>query len=102
MKVTATKAGELTQRAFWLLPALMVAAGVIAGLLVPLLDADLGSDAALARAVAALGASSATAEALAEAERWAAAAVAALEPLPPGAVKDALVAFAWGVTARDR
>lgn len=39
VRITATKVAELTQRAFWLLPALMVAAGVIAGLLVPRLDA---------------------------------------------------------------
>jgi heptaprenyl diphosphate synthase len=70
--------------------------------LVALLDADLTSDEALQRVLLALGASSVTDEARAEAERWAATAVAALDPLPAGAVKDALVVFARGVTARDR
>lgn len=74
----------------------------VARALVALLDADLSDDAALARAVAALGASPVTEEAMDEARRWSALAVAALEPLPRGAVKDALIAFAWSVTDRDR
>ena len=89
------------------LPTLLVRARAATGdreaaALVQLLDADLADADALARALTALGASSATAEAMGEARRWSARAVAALDPLPGGAVKDALVAFAWSVTDRDR
>lgn len=41
MSPVLQSAGDLSQRAFWLLPALMVAVGIVAGLLVPLLDAEL-------------------------------------------------------------
>ncbi len=89
------------------LPTLLARARAAAGdrdaaALVELLDADLSDDAALARALTALGADRVTEEAMDEARRWSATAVAALDPLPEGPVKDALVAFAWSVTDRDR
>ncbi|SDQ15162.1 polyprenyl synthetase family protein [Quadrisphaera sp. DSM 44207] len=69
--------------------------------LVEVLDGDLSGDDALAAAVQALRASSVTEQAQAQARQWGEDAVAALDPLPAGAVKDALVAFARGVTDRS-
>jgi heptaprenyl diphosphate synthase len=71
------------------------AAGVV-----ELLDGDLSDDARLADAVAGLRGLPAVAEAQAEAARWAAGAVAALEPLPDGGAKTALRAFAEAVVDR--
>jgi heptaprenyl diphosphate synthase len=71
------------------------AAGVTA-----LLDGDLSDDGRLAEAVAALREHPATTDARAEAARWAAAAVDALAPLPEGAPKTALRAFAEAVVQR--
>jgi heptaprenyl diphosphate synthase len=71
------------------------AAGVV-----ELLDGDLTDDARLAEAVAGLRALPAVAEAQAEATRWAAGAVAALEPLPESGAKAALRAFAEAVVDR--
>src|SRR5699024_7487176 len=58
---------------------------------VRLLDADLTSDEALEAARAALAAHPVTERARAEALRWAEDAKAALEPVPAGRVKDALL-----------
>lgn len=66
-----------------------------------LVDGDLSSDAALAEAVAALRAHPATAEAWAVARQWADEAIAALEPLPEGVVKQALTSFAQAVVSRE-
>ena len=68
--------------------------------LVALLDDDLAEDDDLARAVDALRAHDALAQTAAEARRWADDAVAALEPLPEGAVKSALASFAAAVVDR--
>jgi heptaprenyl diphosphate synthase len=70
--------------------------------LVALLDGNLADDGLLAEVVERLREHPATDEARAQAQWWAADAVAALEPLPPGAVKDALVAFAVTVADRTR
>ncbi|MFP5334323.1 MAG: polyprenyl synthetase family protein [Actinomycetes bacterium] len=66
------------------------------------LDADLSDDAVLADVVARLREHPATDQARVEAQRWADDAVAALAPLPDGAVRDALAAFAHGVADRMR
>ncbi len=68
--------------------------------LLAVLDGDLSDDAVLADAVARLAAHPATAQARDEAVRWARDAVAALEPLPPSAARDALRAYAEAVVAR--
>jgi len=70
--------------------------------LVDVLEGDLSSDAALSAAVDALRASPVTEEARTRARQWSADAVAVLEPLPEGPVKQALVEFARSVTERDR
>ena len=69
---------------------------------VAMLDADLSEDAALAEAVAALGRHPATAAARDEATRWAQEAVAVLDPLPEGPVKQALRTFAEAAVVRTR
>jgi heptaprenyl diphosphate synthase len=61
---------------------------------------DLADDDRLADLVADLRRHPATAEARLEAQRWADDAVQALEPLPQGAVRDALTAFAHTVADR--
>jgi heptaprenyl diphosphate synthase len=70
--------------------------------LVARLDGDLTSDEAVADVVKRLREHSATDAARAEAQRWADDAVHALAPLPDGAVRDALVAFARTVADRTR
>lgn len=70
------------------------------GRLLELLDGDLSDDDALAEAVGLLRAHPAMEEARAEAVRWAREAVAVLDPLPDGAPKQALLAFAGAVVAR--
>jgi heptaprenyl diphosphate synthase len=67
---------------------------------VELLDGDLSDDGRLADAVAGLRGLPAVTEARTEATRWAAGAVAALEPLPESGAKAALRAFAEAVVAR--
>lgn len=67
---------------------------------VALLDGDLSSDGSLARAVGAMRADPALEQAARIAQDWAEQAVAALDPLPEGAVKDALRSFARAVVAR--
>jgi heptaprenyl diphosphate synthase len=64
------------------------------------IDGDLSSDDALAVVVTKLRNHSVAAEAEAEAQRWAAKAIAAIEPLPEGSVKNALVTFANAVVDR--
>jgi len=61
--------------------------------LVALLDSDLTGDAELADAVRGLRGHDVVAETLGLAVKWARAAVAELEPLPTGVVKDALLSF---------
>lgn len=61
--------------------------------LVALLDSDLSDDAALARAVRGLRGHPVVAETRAQAEAWARRAVDALQPVPEGGVKEALVGF---------
>jgi heptaprenyl diphosphate synthase len=68
--------------------------------LVTLLDADLGDDADLAEAVQALRESPATHETRLQARRWADDAVAALDALPDGEVRDALAEYAGQVASR--
>lgn len=68
--------------------------------IVELLAADLSSDEALETARVALAAHPVTAEVRAEARRWADAAIAALECLPAGWVKDSLIEFADTVVSR--
>jgi heptaprenyl diphosphate synthase len=68
--------------------------------LVQLLDGDLSDDATLAETVALLREHPATEQARGEAVRWAQEAVAAIEPLPRGAAKEALRAFAEAVVDR--
>ncbi|MFC3689901.1 polyprenyl synthetase family protein [Aquipuribacter hungaricus] len=70
--------------------------------LLELLDADLSDDARLAEAVALLRAHPVTAEARAVALRWAADAVAALEPLPDLPATRALAAVAEALADRSR
>ncbi len=70
--------------------------------LVEALDGDLSSDTALEGVLLALADAPQTRAARAEAERWSQRAVDALEPLPDGEVKDALVDFAREVVRRDR
>lgn len=64
------------------------------------IDSDLSSDAALAAVVTKLRNHAVAAEAEAEARRWAAKAITAIEPLPEGSVKRALVTFANAVVDR--
>lgn len=64
------------------------------------IDGDLYSDAALAAVVTKLRNHAVAAEAEAEARRWAAKAITAIEPLPEGSVKRALVTFANAVVDR--
>jgi heptaprenyl diphosphate synthase len=71
-----------------------------AAAVVEAVDGDLGDDAALARAVELLREHPVTAEAREHARRWAADAVAALDPLPDGEVRLALAEFAGQVAAR--
>jgi heptaprenyl diphosphate synthase len=66
-----------------------------------LVDGDLTSDEALAGAVAALRGHAVTAESWTAARRWANDAIAALDPLPDGAVKSALASFATAVVSRE-
>ena len=68
--------------------------------LLAVLDGDLADDGVLAGAVARLAVHPATAQARDEAVRWAAEAVAALEPLAPSPARDALRAYAEAVVAR--
>lgn len=89
------------------LPALLVRQAAARGdrgsaELVELLDRDLTSDGALAEAVAGLREHPAVADARLQAQRWSAEAVAALEPLPHGPVREALVQFAETVADRTR
>ncbi|MDQ0709833.1 heptaprenyl diphosphate synthase [Arthrobacter woluwensis] len=65
-----------------------------------LVDGDLSGDEALAAAVAALGAHPVTEQSWAVARRWADEAMAALEPLPEGVVKESLANFALAVVER--
>lgn len=64
------------------------------------INGDLSSDEALANVVTKLRNHPVAAEAEAEARRWAAKAITAIEPLPEGAVKRALVTFANAVVDR--
>ena len=64
------------------------------------IDGDLSSDEALAAVVTKLRNHPVAAEAEAEARRWATKAIAAIEPLPDGSVKNALVTFANAVVDR--
>ena len=74
-----------------------------AAALVALLDTEaLADDAALEAALLAFADASQTEAAHAEAQRWSGIAVAALDPLPDGAVKEALADFARQVVERDR
>ncbi|SDD70929.1 heptaprenyl diphosphate synthase [Sanguibacter gelidistatuariae] len=65
-----------------------------------LLDGDLASDDALEAAVAALRPHDVVAETRAQAVAWANDAIAELDPLPGGPVKDALVSFAASLVDR--
>jgi heptaprenyl diphosphate synthase len=67
---------------------------------VELLDADLDGDDALAEAVRALRENPVTDETRRQARRWADDAVAALDPLPDGEVRDALADLAGQVASR--
>ncbi|OIQ83569.1 heptaprenyl diphosphate synthase component 2 [mine drainage metagenome] len=69
--------------------------------LVALLESDLSSDVALDEAVAALRVHTVVDETRAQAVQWASEAVALLDPLPAGAVKDALAAFAESLVDRS-
>ena len=89
------------------LPVLLVRRAAVAGdaraaEVVELLDADLSDDAALAAAVEALRSHPATEQARTEAARWAAEAVAALNPLPDVPARAALRAFAGAAADRTR
>ncbi|MEY4275855.1 MAG: hypothetical protein RIS26_318 [Actinomycetota bacterium] len=64
------------------------------------IEGDLSSDESLSRVVTKLRQHPVAAEAEAEARRWAARAIAAIEPLPEGSVKRALVTFANAVVDR--
>ncbi len=64
-------------------------------------DGDLSTDEALANVVGKLRNHEVAAQAEAEARRWAAKAIAAIEPLPEGSVKRALVTFANAVVDRN-
>jgi heptaprenyl diphosphate synthase len=64
------------------------------------IESDLSTDEALAAVVTKLRNHPVAAEAEAEARRWSAKAIAAIEPLPDGAVKRALVTFANAVVDR--
>ncbi len=68
--------------------------------LVGLLDGDLSDDGRLAEAVAGLREHPATGTARDEAARWAREAIEAIDPLPDGAAKQALRAFAGAVVDR--
>ena len=68
--------------------------------LIALLDSDLSDEHSLTRAVAALGAHEVVAETRAQAVRWADRAVAALDPLPDGPVRTALVDFTEALVDR--
>ncbi|UER53524.1 polyprenyl synthetase family protein [Kineosporiaceae bacterium SCSIO 59966] len=70
--------------------------------LVKRLDGDLSDDVVLADVVRELREHPATEEARAAAQSWAQEAVDALAPLPAGAARDALEAFARGVADRTR
>ena len=69
--------------------------------LVALLESDLSSDVALDEAVAALRVHTVVDETRAQAVQWANEAVELLTPLPGGAVKDALAAFAESLVDRS-
>ena len=64
------------------------------------IESDLSTDEALESAVTKLRNHPVAAEAEAEARRWAAKAIAAIDPLPEGAVKRALITFANAVVDR--
>lgn len=64
------------------------------------IDGDLDSDETLAQVVAELRVHPAAKAAEAEARRWAAKAISAIDPLPEGSVKQALVTFANAVVDR--
>ncbi|ALV46485.1 geranylgeranyl pyrophosphate synthase [Arthrobacter alpinus] len=66
-----------------------------------LVDGDLSSDEALAEAVDALRGHPVTAESWAVAREWSDSAISALEPMPEGIVKSALMSFAEAVVSRD-
>jgi len=68
--------------------------------LLQLIDGDLSSDEALAAAVAGLREHPVTAESWVVARRWAHEAIAALDPLPEGVVKESLSNFALAVVDR--
>ena len=68
--------------------------------LLALLDSDLTSDEALEEAVVALRPHDVVAETRAQAVAWAQDAIAELDPLPAGPVKDALVSFAESLVDR--
>ena len=65
------------------------------------IDGDLSSDERLAEVVAKLRNHAVADEAFVEAKRWAHEAIAALEPLPEGQTKRALIHFAQAVVERD-
>jgi heptaprenyl diphosphate synthase len=65
------------------------------------IDGDLSSDERLAEVVAKLRNHEVADEAFVEAQRWAHEAIAALEPLPDGQTKRALIHFAQAVVERD-
>src|SRR6478752_2362904 len=69
--------------------------------LLTLIDGDLSSDEALAAAVAGLREHPVTAQSWTVAREWAAEAIAALQPLPEGVVKDSLTSFAHAVVERS-
>lgn len=72
-----------------------------ARLLLAEIEGDLSTDEALSAVVTKLRNHPVAAEAEAEARRWAAKAIAAIEPLPDGSVKRALITFANAVVDRN-
>ncbi len=88
------------------LPVLLLRKAALAGdrsaaAVLELVDGDLSSDAALMQAVEAVREHPQTQQAWAYAQQWADDAVAALDPLPEGVVKQALSSFAQAVVSRD-
>lgn len=69
--------------------------------LLGLIDGDLSSDESLAEAVSALAAHPVAEESWGIARQWAEDAIATLEPLPDGTVKEALRSFALAVVDRE-
>ena len=104
---TGKSAGTDLREGVATLPVLLARRAAAAGdpeatAVLTLVDGDLDDDTALAQAVARLRELPTTAAARATARQWAADAVAALDPLPAGAVRDALADFAAGIADRAR